>query len=90
MMQVAFARAIEDPSQVTKPQQMHTYHCVEYMRQAVRCTADPTLDPTFLVGEHGNHATFGSGATHVCRDYEKLFQWAEDHHTTNSSGLKAE
>ncbi len=89
MMQVTFAHAIENSSQVSRAQQLHTYHCVEYLRQGIRCAADPALDATFPVG-HGNHATMGLGSTHVCRDYGKLFQWAEEHRITNTTGLKAE
>lgn len=89
MMQLAFAKALEDPAQVDKPHRMHMYHCAEYLRQSIRCAADPGLDPTFPVPDNPhNHATFGYGGTHVCRDYDSLFAWAEKHRVTNHTGVE--
>ncbi|KAF3905774.1 hypothetical protein AA313_de0203935 [Arthrobotrys entomopaga] len=52
---------------------VHTKHCLEYLRNSIVCAADSALEPwkTDLNGVDG----FGN--THMCRDFEGLFGWAE-------------
>ena len=65
----------------------HLYHCAELVRQALKCAADSTFDTTTVrPGHSGQRATKGSGGLHVCRDYDKLFTWAEENRFSNSTG----
>ncbi|KAB2573289.1 Oxidase ustYa [Lasiodiplodia theobromae] len=55
---------------------VHTNHCFDYLRQAILCNGDTTLEGRT---EHDNtKGTDGYGHTHVCRSYNELVQWAEE------------
>ncbi|KAI1752761.1 hypothetical protein F4782DRAFT_546395 [Xylaria castorea] len=43
----------------------HIPHCLDALRQALQCLADPTLG--------------GHGALHECRDFEALKGWTDEH-----------
>lgn len=65
------------------------FHCAQLLRQVVRCGADATLDPAFaIMRENGSvdYASAGTGGTHLCRDYDKLRVWAEEHRVHNPAG----
>ena len=53
----------------------HTRHCLNLLRQVVLCTSDTTLDPL-----NTPHGTDGVGVMHVCRDWEKVYDFVEDNH----------
>ncbi|KAF1349382.1 hypothetical protein EJ07DRAFT_140339 [Lizonia empirigonia] len=56
----------------------HNDHCFNYLRNAIMCTADTTLEGQALThGERETPGTDGTGAVHVCRDYDGVFTWAE-------------
>ena len=51
----------------------HTRHCLNLLRQAVLCASDTTIDPlTTATG------TDGLGVVHVCRDWQKVFDFVEE------------
>ena len=46
----------------------HIAHCFDYIRQAVMCNFDTTVEwPTGPFDEHGNRGIDGYGIEHVCR-----------------------
>ncbi|KAI0906608.1 hypothetical protein F4824DRAFT_371310 [Ustulina deusta] len=47
----------------------HIPHCLDALRQALQCLADPTLG--------------GHGALHECRDFEALKGWTDEHAYTD-------
>jgi hypothetical protein len=47
----------------------HSVHCFDYLRQSLMCAADTSLEGKTTAGP-------GWGATHVCADYEKVVEWA--------------
>ncbi|KAK1957580.1 hypothetical protein LY78DRAFT_726910 [Colletotrichum sublineola] len=51
----------------------HLYHCWDYLRQAIMCAGDTTLEwkPADDIG------STGWGYQHVCKDYTTLFNFAE-------------
>lgn len=51
----------------------HIIHCVDYLRQALMCAADATLEPNIP----GTRIISGIGIDHQCQDYESLIRWAE-------------
>jgi hypothetical protein len=60
----------------------HMEHCFDYLRQALACGADSTLekrDPSIS-------GTRGWGTTHQCRDYQALSKWAEERRYSDSEG----
>ncbi|KAH8812253.1 hypothetical protein F5884DRAFT_877752 [Xylogone sp. PMI_703] len=55
----------------------HQDHCVEYLRQAVMCNSDLTLErPENMTFPHGSS---GWGEAHRCRDWNKVFQAIRKH-----------
>ena len=58
----------------------HRDHCLDYIRQAIMCAGDSTFEPLTVVGING------MGATHQCRNFERLFSWAYDHRSDKKKG----
>jgi hypothetical protein len=52
----------------------HTGHCLNFLRQAVLCASDITLDPLIVNPDGTMTSTDGVGATHMCRDWTQV--WA--------------
>ncbi|CBX98577.1 hypothetical protein IAQ61_007796 [Plenodomus lingam] len=58
----------------------HNDHCFNYLRNAIMCFGDTTLegqsqDPLF----QDVAGTDGTGALHICRNYDEIFAWAGKH-----------
>lgn len=58
----------------------HVYHCFDYLRQALMCAGDTSLEGSDPYHEPGE--TAGYGTTHVCKDYSQIVEgakrsWAE-------------
>jgi hypothetical protein len=51
----------------------HTMHCIDWIRQALMCNADLTLDPT------DDYISFGQDSEHKCRDFTKILEWTQEH-----------
>jgi hypothetical protein len=87
MMQKSFTKAIKDASQMPAKEIWHTYHCAELLRQALKCAADPALDKTVhLASSPTGRGTSGWNGTHVCRDFDSLFAWTDEHRTNDRIG----
>ena len=60
----------------------HIQHCLRYLRQAVLCYADTTLEPDEpVLRDDGKwvHAAGGVGSVHRCKDWRVLFDYLVDH-----------
>jgi hypothetical protein len=57
----------------------HTGHCLNLLRQTVLCASDTTLDAL----NQGN-ATDGLGSVHVCRDWQKVYDFVEENQRLHS------
>lgn len=61
------------------------------LRQAVRCSADPALDPARRVYDADagaeTYVSLGWGGGHTCRDYGELYAWARDNRADDSAAL---
>ncbi|GME43824.1 hypothetical protein BKCO1_25000117 [Neofusicoccum parvum] len=58
----------------------HITHCFDFIRQALMCFADPTLEP-FLMEDGVTLQPRGSsgwGVTHQCRDFNALVDWSQE------------
>ncbi|KAJ4341738.1 hypothetical protein N0V95_007130 [Ascochyta clinopodiicola] len=56
----------------------HNNHCVNYLRNAIMCTADTTLEGQAQTeGWRDTAGTDGTGGLHVCRDWDEVVAWAE-------------
>lgn len=88
LIQTSFTTALLNASALDVIQRRNTYHCIELIRQAVRCDADPTLDPAFnLTDQPGTYASLGWGSEHICRDYGKLYDFVLKNRADDSTGL---
>ena len=56
----------------------HVEHCFDYLRQLVMCAADATLEHV-QEGNEDMDAVVGWGIGHQCRDWNVIWQFAEDH-----------
>ncbi|KAL6797258.1 hypothetical protein GGI42DRAFT_330393 [Trichoderma sp. SZMC 28013] len=54
----------------------HVQHCFRYLRQSITCCGDTTLEGK--IPNSNIDGTDGTGAVHVCKDYEAIREWAEE------------
>ena len=71
---------------------VHLPHCFDYLRQAVMCAADTSLEPTHIVPGSEvdgvpSRSVGGWGVTHLCRKYKDVWEFAKDHRYRNDSGI---
>ncbi|EMF12706.1 uncharacterized protein SEPMUDRAFT_44288 [Sphaerulina musiva SO2202] len=57
----------------------HRDHCLDYIRQGIMCAGDATFEPLTEAGING------MGATHQCRDFDKLFAWGYSNRSNKKS-----
>lgn len=60
----------------------HVDHCFRYLRQSILCCGDTALE-----GQDPNTnttGTDGTGAVHMCKDFEAIRSWAEDNRLVNA------
>lgn len=62
----------------------HTAHCFHYLRQAILCAADTTLEPggTNMKLANGDKVAAGVETVHTCRDWRQVYDWMENQHKT--------
>jgi len=68
----------------------HVNHCFDYLRQAIMCSADMSLEKV-KVDEYGNPklAVRGWGTEHKCRNWETVLAFVDVHGiTTGKRGWK--
>ena len=79
------ARSRATPEHDIHPNHNHIDHCFRYLRQSILCCGDVALE-----GQDPNSrdpATDGSGAIHVCKNFDDIRNWAEERRLTNSKHL---
>lgn len=65
----------------------HLDHCFDYLRQAVMCAGDMTLEPAVEYKEIGRKGVAGWDVEHNCRSFQAMKDFAEQHTYLNSSGI---
>ncbi|GAO17431.1 uncharacterized protein UV8b_06025 [Ustilaginoidea virens] len=63
----------------------HIDHCFRYLRQSLVCCGDTALE-----GQDPNTkaaGTDGTGAVHMCRDFDGIRAWAEEHRIVDTKHL---
>ena len=62
-------------------------HCFDYLRQALMCAGDMTLE-SLQVGEQGVMASVdGWGSTHRCRKFDDVREWTARYRASGSAGI---
>jgi hypothetical protein len=66
----------------------HINHCFDYLRQAIMCAGDTTLEKA-IVGEDGQikRDVEGWDVEHQCRDYNAIYAFATENHAHNETGI---
>ncbi|KAH8777482.1 hypothetical protein F5883DRAFT_543549 [Diaporthe sp. PMI_573] len=59
------------------PASEHVNHCIEYLRQAVMCSGDLTLETPSYVGDAAWTRPNGWGVVHQCRDLSNLYAFPQ-------------
>jgi hypothetical protein len=57
-----------------EPDMTHVAYCFDYLKQAILCAGDTTLEGS---SEYGD----GWGSMHQCQDMDEIRSWAEDRST---------
>lgn len=65
----------------------HIYHCFDYVRQALMCNGDTTLEKVREVNGRLVRGVDGWGVEHECRDYDAIYTYAEAHRSHNITGI---
>lgn len=65
----------------------HIYHCFDYIRQAIMCHGDTTLEKARTVNGKLVRGVDGWGVEHECRNYEAISAYAAAHRTNNLTGI---
>ncbi len=68
----------------------HIYHCFDYLRQALLCHGDTTLEKARVDAERGTlvRGVDGWGVQHECRDTQAIDAFARAHRSRNDTGLE--
>jgi hypothetical protein len=66
----------------------HNDHCVNYLRNAIMCCGDTTLEGQSQAEMFKDvPGTDGTGAVHVCRNYDEISAWAEKRRVTGGKEI---
>ncbi|KAI3390390.1 hypothetical protein diail_9825 [Diaporthe ilicicola] len=63
----------------------HLSHCWDYLRQAIMCHSDTTLE--WLGPPPHDRGSTGWGYEHQCRDYTAVFEYATAHRLTDNKNI---
>lgn len=66
---------------------VHVGHCFDYLRQAIQCAGDLTLEPSAQSSTGKVLGTVdGWGATHMCRSWDDALKWTLEHKAPHNDG----
>ena len=65
----------------------HVKHCFDYLRQALMCAADMTLEPLRPPQKGKILGVHGWGVEHTCRHWDEVRMWTEERRATGQSGI---
>ncbi|KIW07025.1 uncharacterized protein PV09_01919 [Verruconis gallopava] len=57
----------------------HVSHCLDIIRQRLMCTMDTSVFGSVWVDRNDPRPFTDFNTKHVCRDFEQIREWAEDH-----------
>ena len=76
---------ITDPGAVTEVQKEeshshHMGHCFDYIRQALMCAGDTTLEQATVLPGRNVSTVDGWGIAHQCKRWDDMVDWTLEHH----------
>ncbi|KAK2052779.1 hypothetical protein LY76DRAFT_526000 [Colletotrichum caudatum] len=79
MMGMVYSGLTTDKVQMLTPDyNTHFFHCIDYLRQAVMCSADLALEPHHSTDADDNGPGDGSwNGMHVCKDYSQVVKYLD-------------
>ncbi|KAI1345564.1 hypothetical protein F5Y01DRAFT_320652 [Xylaria sp. FL0043] len=75
MLQMGYLAAASGKPEYVDQGSGHIWHCWDYLRQAIICHGDTTLE----WAHQGDPGSNGWGYEHKCNDDEAVFSWTEEH-----------
>ena len=66
----------------------HMKHCFDYLRQAIMCASDVTLEHLQSGAEGVIASVDGWGTTHQCRNYQEVSDWATSFRVSGDGGIQ--
>ncbi|PQE31421.1 Tat pathway signal sequence protein [Rutstroemia sp. NJR-2017a WRK4] len=70
----------------------HSFHCLNYLRQAVLCAGDTTLEYGHKFWSNEKNETewdfTGTGSVHQCRDWNTIEEFMLKHSASNQTGIQ--
>lgn len=66
---------------------IHAHHCLNYLRQAIICEADSTIEP--VVSSSGGRTIYAE-VPRTCKDWEKVYALASDNYERTSERRRAD
>ncbi|KAK3648387.1 hypothetical protein LTR56_007504 [Elasticomyces elasticus] len=73
---------LEIDSLALKPHDDHVYHCFDYIRQALMCAGDMTIEWPRTETDGSRFAVDGWGITHECKDWSAIMEFMEQNSVT--------
>ncbi|KAK5679722.1 hypothetical protein LTS10_007670 [Elasticomyces elasticus] len=65
-----------------QPHDDHVYHCFDYIRQALMCAGDTTIEWPRTETDGSRFAVDGWGITHECKDWSAIMEFMEQNSVT--------
>lgn len=65
----------------------HLEHCFDYLRQSILCCGDTALEGREASQGSDMPGTAGWGVQHVCKDWNSVFRWIEQHRVNNDTSI---
>ena len=66
----------------------HSGHCLNFLRQAILCNSDTTLDPLVTDLDGMTTGTDGLGVMHVCRDWSQVYVFVTENQKSPMWNIK--
>ncbi|KAK1048202.1 hypothetical protein LTR33_014905 [Friedmanniomyces endolithicus] len=66
-----------------KPQEGHVWHCFDYIRQALMCAGDMTVEWPRTEEDGRRFAVDGWGVTHECKDWDAIMTFMKEKPVAN-------
>jgi len=66
-----------------KPTEDHVFHCFDYIRQALMCAGDMTIEWPRVEADGSRFAVDGWGITHECKSWDAIMQYMQENSVSN-------